>query len=128
VESKRDNTNRKLACLDDIMNDIEMSTKLRDPWKDFPTLKGLLRERVDWDSGKSMIDIEIEHCQAKNKPPCIRKERLHFGPKDVHTGDIFTAFSEIWKEENDPLIVKRDQLYESFMSTKVPNVLNSTWE
>jgi hypothetical protein len=112
------------------MNDIEMSNPKHgdDPWKDFPTLKGLLRERVDWDSGKPMIDIDIEHCQAKNKPPCIRKERLHIGPKDVQTGNIFTTFSQLWKEKNDPLIVKRDQLYESFLSTKVPNMLNSTWE
>jgi hypothetical protein len=119
---------RRLACLDDIMNDIELSSVSRDPWKNFPALKSLMRDRLDWDSGKPMIDIEIEHCHGKGKTACEQKDVVHIGPKDVETANIFNIFSELWKEKGDPLIVKREQLEQSFFSRKVANILNQTWE
>ena len=118
----------RLACLDDIMNDIELSKKSTDPWKDFPSLKALLRDRFDWDSGKPMIAIDIENCPSKSKSPCALQERIHISPNDVQSGKIFDKFSQVWREKNDPLIIKREQLQEAFWSTEVPNVLNRTWE
>jgi hypothetical protein len=32
MSKQRDNANPRLACFDDVMNDIEMSTKRRDPY------------------------------------------------------------------------------------------------
>lgn len=49
-EGPRAGHDSRLACLDDIMNDIEYSSVHRDPWKNFPTLKSILRDRVDWNS------------------------------------------------------------------------------
>lgn len=72
-----------------------------------------------------MIDIKVELCQKKS---CVEKETLKFGPKDVEDGRIFDVFHSLWKEEGDPLIIKREQLEESFMNTKVKNMLNTTWE
>jgi len=130
---------RRLACLDDIMNDIELTAAHRDPWKNFPALKSLLRDRVDWDTVKPMVDVKLEICQQagsdgggngndKKKATCTEKETLKFGPKDVENGHIFDAFHSLWPEEGAPLLVKREQLEESFMNTKVANILNRTWE
>jgi hypothetical protein len=41
---------------------------------------------------------------------------------------LFLQISKTWKEKNDPLVIKRDQLRESFWDTKVTNILNRTWE
>lgn len=125
----------KLACLDDIMTDIELHETPRvDPWKDFPTLKALLKDRADWDSDFPMI--EIENCGSttagrstntteSNDPTC----RTRLGARDAQLGDMFAEFSKIWKEEREPLMIKREQLLDSFQrNTKVPNILNSTWE
>jgi hypothetical protein len=127
VESTKEGDDHRLACLDDIMNDIELSSVTRDPWKDFPALRSLLRDRVDWDSQRPMISVDVDQCQAKNKPPCIRTERIAVGPKQVQSGEVFDIFSDLWKEENKPLIVKREQLQQSFWATKVNNILNRTW-
>ena len=111
------------------MNDIEYSSAHRDPWKNFPALKSLLRDRTDWDTGKPMVDIKVELCSKESgKKDCVEKETLRFGPKDVESGSIFNVFNSLWKEEGDPLIIKREQLEESFMNTKVKNMLNTTWE
>ena len=117
-----------MACLDDITNDIELSSVSRDPWTNFPALKALMRDRVDWDSGKPMIDIEFHHCKGKSKTACAKKDVLHVRPTDAGTGDIFNIFTGLWKEEGDPLLVKRAQLEQSFFDKKVPNMLNQTWE
>lgn len=125
-ESLRD---KRLACLDDIMNDIEYSSVHRDPWKNFAALKSLLRDRMDWDTTKPMVDVHVELCQGPNgKKSCIEKETLKFGPRDVETGAIFDAFNSLWTENGNPLLIKREQLEESFMKTKVANILNRTWE
>ena len=136
--------------LSDIMNDIEYSSIHRgDPWKNFPALKALMRDRVDWNTGKPMISIDIEHCRPQNtnktntnmnnqskrsnnkskeKFLCELSDRLEFGAKHVQDGSIFRYFNELWREENEPLIIKKEQLEESFFNTNVINVLNRTWE
>lgn len=127
---------KRLACLDDIANDIEFSSPFRDPWKNFPALKALLRDRIDWDTTKPMVDVKVELCDKpsgdsgndKKKKNCIEKETLKFGPKDVENGRIFDEFHSLWPEDGAPLIVKREQLEESFINTKVANILDRTWE
>jgi len=132
MTSKSKQMDARLACLDDIFTEIEYSSydhKRQDPWKDFPALRALLKERRDWDSDFDMIKVVEEHCQPKEKSPCAKNQTAaSFGPKDVQTGNIFTRMSELWRERGDPLIVKREQLRESFWDTPVTNILNHTWE
>jgi hypothetical protein len=137
-ENEEDNHHhhdKRLACLDDIMNDIEMSAVTRDPWQNFPTLKALLLDRVDWDVGKPMMRIDMDTCPSKQQQhsskahsSCRTKESIPIGPKDVQSGEVFTTFTNLWHEEGEPLTVKREQLRESFWEPKVPNILNRTWE
>ena len=125
----------KLACLDDIMSDIEFTAAHdRDPWKDFPTLKALLRDRIDWTTGKPMINVEIEQCQSPKprengkKSMCNHTRTIEFGSDSVEDRSLFTKFNELWEEPGSPLLVKKEQLEESFFNTKVPSILNRTWE
>jgi hypothetical protein len=117
-----------LFCLDDLMNEIESSRPGQDPWADFPVLKNLLKDRVDWDSAFPMVSIVNETCQAKEKSPCAMRTTTNLGPRDIQTGELFNTFSRMWKEEGDPLVVKREQLEQSWWHTNVPNILNKTWE
>jgi Lecithin:cholesterol acyltransferase len=122
----------KLACMDDIVDQIDRKGEANhppnDPWGNFPALDELLRNRADWDSDFPMIRVVSEVCGNKEKTPCSDLNvTADFGPLDVSTGEMFTRFSEIWKEKDDPLIIKRDQLRESFWDTNVPNILNETW-
>lgn len=110
------------------MNDIELSSVSRDPWENFPALKSLMRDRIDWDTGKPVIDVEIEHCKGKGKTVCEQKDLLKIGPKDIGSGHAFNLLNDLWKEEGEPLIIKKEQLEESFINTKVSNMLNQTWE
>mmetsp|Transcript_25978 Transcript_25978/g.60989 ORF Transcript_25978/g.60989 Transcript_25978/m.60989 type:complete len:1005 (+) Transcript_25978:242-3256(+) len=127
AESKENEST--LACLDDIANDIEYSAVNRDPWKDFPALRALMRDRIDWSTGKPMIDIEMSHCNSTNKNSCeITGDRIELNAKDVQDGSIFETFTDLWKEEGKPLIVKKEQLENSYMRPKVPNILNQTWD
>mmetsp|Transcript_7255 Transcript_7255/g.17054 ORF Transcript_7255/g.17054 Transcript_7255/m.17054 type:complete len:1074 (+) Transcript_7255:44-3265(+) len=122
---------QRLACLDDIAIDIEAASKdgNDDPWKHFPALKSFLGDRVDWNSGKPMIDIEIEHCQGKKgKRRCVQDDLLHVKPKEVESGEVFRIFNNLYPEEGDPLIIKKDQLDNSFGARGKPNVLNHTWD
>ena len=75
-----------------------------------------------------MIRIDFDQCDAKGKLPCNTTSRKHIGPKDVQTGDVFSIFNNLWKEQGEPPSIKRDQLIESFWDSRVPNVLNCTWE
>ena len=103
----------------------------RDPWKNFPALKALVRDRVDWATGKPMIDIEIAHCNttSKNKNSCeSHGNPIEIGPEDVEDGNLFDIFNGLWKEDGTPLLVKKDQLVDSYMNSKVKNILNQTWE
>lgn len=119
---------KDLFCLDDLMNEIEYSRPGQDPWADFPVLKNLLKDRVDWDSAFPMVSIVNETCQAKEKSPCTMRATTNLGPRDIQTGELFNTFSRMWKEEGDPLVVKREQLEQSWWHTNVPNILNKTWE
>jgi hypothetical protein len=122
----------RLACLDDIMTEIEISKDGKpfksDPWEKFPALKTLLWERFDWDSDIPMIRIYEEFCEEKEKHPCTKNSTIDLGPRDVENGELFSKFSELWREENDPLVHKREQLRESFWDTDVSNILTQTWE
>ncbi len=131
--SNSDTVDPKLACLDDVMADIELhATPKHDPWKDFPALKALLKDRADWDSDFPMI--EIQHCvdaatrkgiSSSNQTLCT----VRLGANEAQSGELFAHFSKVWHEKNDPLLTKRDQLLDSFQrNTKVPSILNSTWE
>lgn len=121
-----------LACLDELVNGIESSRgkqdKEHDPWKNFPALRLLLKDRVDFDSGFPMIRVEREYCEVDEKSPCKNQTTFDFGPEDVMNGEVFNQFSNIWKEENEPLRVKYDQLRQSWWDGPVPNPLMSTPE
>jgi hypothetical protein len=128
---KRLHADSRLACLDDILAEIEVSgdkDTQQDPWENFPALKNLLRKRSDWETDIPMVRIVKESCEADEKSPCSANVTVGIGPKDVQSGNIFTLFKDVWKEEGDPLQVKLEQLKESFWDTKVNNMLNSTWE
>ena len=116
-----------MACLDELIEGIDRS-KSRDPWRNYPALKALLKDRVDWDTDFEPISVIHEECDSAEKPPCHTKEKETFSPKDVQSGEIFNRFSAIWKEESDPLITKREQLEKSWWEHAFPNLLNSTWD
>lgn len=122
------NERRDLFCLDDLVNEIENSRPNEDPWADFPVLKNLLKDRVDWDTAIPMMNIIQETCRAKEKSPCANRTMTNVGPLDAQTGNVFNIFSRIWREENEPLMIKREQLSQSWWETDVPNILNKTWE
>ena len=129
-QSKR-YSDARLACLDDIYTDIEFSSRdhaVKDPWKNFPALRAFLKDRRDWDSDFDMIKVVKEFCAAKETSPCEKNSTLSLGPRDVQTGNLFTQMNDIWKEKDDPLLVKREQLRESFWDNPVTNMLNRTWE
>ena len=76
-----------------------------------------------------MIDIEISHCRNKKKSSCKSVgNKVEVLPKDVEDGNMFDIFNDFWKEEGSPLMVKKDQLADSFMNTKVKNILDDAWE
>lgn len=122
-----------LACLDELVNGIEGSRKGKqdkehDPWQNFPALRLLLKDRVDFDSGLPMIRVKREYCEEGEKSPCQNQTTTDFGPRDVMDGSVFNRFAEIWKEPNDPLKVKYDQLNQSWWNGAVPNPLMTTPE
>ena len=118
-----------LACLEELVKGIESSSKGNtDPWKEFPALRLLLKDRVDFDSVFSTIGVEREYCEEKEASPCQNRTTVDFGPKDVMSGRIFDKFSRIWLEDGDPLGVKLDQLSNAWRHTDVPNILESTPE
>ena len=116
-----------LACLDELIEGIEKAGG-EDPWRDFPALKALLKDRVDWDTDFEPIGVEFEECNPNAKPPCKTKGETAFNPKDVQNGDIFDAFNSLWKEKDEPLKTKREQLQKSWWESPFPNLLNSTWD
>ena len=119
---------RDLACLDDLVREIENIRPGEDPWENFPQLRTLLKDRVDWDSDFPMIGIVQEMCDVKEKEPCASRVTMNLGPKDAQTGELFTHFSRIWNEQGKQLIIKKEQLAESWWNTNVPNILNKTWD
>lgn len=123
-KKKRNN----LACLEDIVAEIE-ATNSDDPWKDFPALRLLLKDRVDFDSTFATVAIEREFCKENEKRPCSNQTVIALGPKDVMSGSLFDQFKSIWREKGDPLGVKLDQLRESWWHgnthKSVPNMLET---
>ena len=117
-----------LACLEDIVAEIE-ATNSDDPWKDFPALRLLLKDRVDFDSSFATVAIEREFCEENEKQPCSNQTVIALGPKDVMSGALFDQFKSIWREKGDPLGVKLDQLRESWWHDNthksVPNMLET---
>lgn len=130
TQSSQSEEHHKLACLDDILTEIENSGEItgRDPWENFAALKALMRERQDWDSDFYMMRFVQEMCGPKEKSPCANTTTTHIKPSDVVSGNIFTVVNEIWKEKDSPLITKLEQLKESFWDTDVPNILERIWE
>lgn len=131
-KNNQQHADAKLACLDDILTEIEVINDespfgSQNLWEKFPTLKSLLRGRFDFDSNFPMVRVTEETCEEKEKSPCARNSTYDLGPKDVETGELFRRLSETWNEEGDPLGVKREQLRESFWTTG-HNILNYTWE
>lgn len=118
----------KLACLDDIYTEVESGDYGTDPWENYPALKALIKHRMDWDSDVPMIEVTVEHCKQNPKLPCDHNTTVTFSPRDSETGDLFDRLGRLWKEEDSPLFIKKEQLKESFWSTNVPNILNQTWE
>jgi hypothetical protein len=122
-----------LACLDDIMNDIELHSE-GDAWKNHSALKALMRDRIDWDTGKPMIAIELEKCfppkedAKRSKVICQIADRIAIRPKHVEDASMFDTFGEHWKEEGEPLQIKKEQLVQSYQNSSVLNILNHTWE
>ncbi len=52
----------------------------------------------------------------------------HYQIQDIQSGDLFLKFNQIWKEEGEPLKLKREQLQNSWWHNLLPNILNSTWD
>ena len=127
-KSEKSPAHTQLACLDDILNVVETGAFGDDPWRNFPALKSLMKERIDWDTDFPMIEIKVEECKQKGRQPCVLNTTTQITPRDSETGHVFDIFNGVWKEENQPLITKREQMEEAFWRTKVPNILNHTWE
>lgn len=117
-----------MACLDDIYTEIESSDFGDDPWRDYPALKALLKDRLDWDSDFPMIQIDVEKCEAKGRATCTLNSSVSLGPRESESGELFDVFHKIWKEKDEAMLIKRKQLQDSFWNTNVPNILNHTWE
>lgn len=98
------------------------------PLASSPALRAFLKERRDWDSDFPMMSIIRQLCDNNEKPPCKRNDTIPFGPQDVQTGDLFTVFNAVFREKDEPLRIKREQLQESFWESNVKNFLNRTWE
>jgi hypothetical protein len=119
--------NRNLACLDELVMGIEAkANETYNPWQDYPALRLLLKDRVDYHSAFAMIRVEREFCDENEKSPCKNQTTIDFSAKDVMNGNIFDRFSKIWREENDPLGVKLEQFRDSWLKSNVPNMLEST--
>ena len=118
-----------MACLDELIDGIEKSgNKDKNPWDDFTALENLLKDRTDWDSDVYPISILREKCKENEKEPCKLQQKLNFSALDVQSGEILSTFSKIWREKNDPLVIKLEQLEASWWNKSFPNLLNSTWD
>mmetsp|Transcript_18988 Transcript_18988/g.39303 ORF Transcript_18988/g.39303 Transcript_18988/m.39303 type:complete len:870 (-) Transcript_18988:347-2956(-) len=115
-------------CLDDLALDVQnFANDTHDPWRGYPALRSLLHERVNWDTDFPMIEVVQEDCESEAGSFCL-KRFSEVAPGDVATGRIFLDFGELWKEEGDPLLVKHEQLRNSFWNSDIPNPLSEPWE
>lgn len=117
-----------LYCLDALVREIEDHTHEDDPWASFPQLKTLLKDRVDWESDMPMITIADEALCTLKEDAKACEVSIALNASQVQTGDLFRAFSQVWKEEHHQMDIKREQMEDSFWHTKVPNMLNMTWD
>ena len=118
-----------LYCLDSLVREVEESTTEADPWKTFPQLKTLLKNRVDWDTDIDMISIIEEVVCENNASPCDPNiTNTSLSALDAQSGELFRAFSRVWREKGQEMVIKLEQLAESFWASNVPNILNRTWE
>jgi len=69
-----------------------------------------------------------EKCLKGEKSPCSNRTSETIGPLEVQSGEIFDSFAKVWKEENDPLLIKKEQLIESFWDEGFGHILNTTWD
>ena len=128
-DDKKATNTLNLACLDELIDGIEINKGKEDPWKNFPALKSLLKERVDWDSTFPTFTAQTEQCiMSSKRQSCSVQSEQYYNAKDIQRGDLFTRFSEIWNEEGEPLKRKRAQLENSWWNNPLPNILNSTWD
>lgn len=82
-----------LACLEELVTEIDESSRdSGDPWKDFPALRLLLKDRVDFDTVFPTIEVRREYCNDNEKSPCSNQTVAAFGPRDVMSGAIFDRF------------------------------------
>mmetsp|Transcript_10280 Transcript_10280/g.22822 ORF Transcript_10280/g.22822 Transcript_10280/m.22822 type:complete len:652 (-) Transcript_10280:492-2447(-) len=129
----------KLASLHRIVEDVEEYGGTA-AWDNHPVLRLFLRDKVDWDVDHPLIRIVVEHCrkgQSANAAAgaatpaavaCDIVKDLAIEPKMIQNGTIFTEFAKVWNEKGAPLLVKKDQLEDSFWHTDFPNILNHTWD
>lgn len=117
-----------LYCLDALVREIEDHTHEDDPWASFPQLKTLLKDRIDWDSDMPMISIADEALCTEKEDSKACEVNVSLNASHVQNGDLFRTFSQVWKEEHQQMDIKREQMEDSFWHTKVPNMLNMTWE
>lgn len=122
-----DERGANLACLEEILGIIE-SSKGDSPWKNFPALRLLLKDRVDFDSAFPMVSVEREYCHEGEASPCNNQTSFHFGAEDVMTGNLFSEFSSIWTEKGDPMRVQQEQLQHAWWRpySNIPNMLKAT--
>ena len=82
-----------LACLEELVTEIDESSRdSGDPWKDFPALRLLLKDRVDFDTVFPTVEVRREYCNDNEKSPCSNQTVPAFGPRDVMSGAIFDRF------------------------------------
>jgi hypothetical protein len=117
-----------LACLDELVGGIQRNNELYqdDPWRDFPALKRILLERIDWDTDRPPVVIIKDSCSKSDR--VCNTTALNFTVQQVEDGEIFTEFSKVFRENGDPLAKKREQLIRSWWNNPFPNPLNTTWD
>ena len=82
---KKQNRNN-LACLEELVSGIESSKGKTNPWEEFPALRLLLKDRVDFDSIFPTIRVDREYCEEKEVSPCNNQTKIDFGPREVMNG------------------------------------------
>lgn len=97
-------------------------------WQNFEVLRLLLKERIDWGDSSPIFKITKETCIKGEKSPCSKQTSETIGPLEVHSGELYDRFIDVWNEEKRPLQTKKEQLIESFWESGFGHILNSTWE
>ena len=88
-----------LACLEELVSGIESSEDTTDPWKDFPALRLILKDRVDYSTIFPPFKVEREYCKQDETSPCNNQTVYNFGAREMMNGRIFDKLSQIWNEK-----------------------------